>query len=300
MEDRAEKPWGAALPLGAVLGSTASFQVGAAAAKGLFPLIGAEGAAALRLALGAVLMLAIFRPWRAWPKGERIWPLLCLGVTLGGTIQFFYLAVERLPLGAAIAIQFLGPLAVAILNSRRAADLLWALLAAGGVWALAAPSDGVAGLDPIGLFWAFAAAVGWGFHIVVGRLATARFGAATAPVAVTLSALLILPFGVAEAGGALLSPAILPWAVLVALFSAVIPISLEFYAMPRLPARTFAVLMSLEPAFGVLAGFFLLGEVLSVPQVLGVGLVMLAAAGASYAAAAKRPAAPKLAELPPN
>jgi inner membrane transporter RhtA len=284
----------------AILGSTASFQVGAAAAKSLFPLIGAEGAAALRLALGAVLMLALFRPWRTWPEGEKVWPLLCLGVTLGGTIQFFYLAVERLPLGAAIAIQFLGPLAVAILNSRRPTDFVWALLAAGGVWALVGPSEGVASLDPVGLFWAFAAAAGWGLHIVVGRVATLRFGAVTAPIAVTLAALLILPFGVAEAGGALVSPAILPWAVLVALFSTVIPISLEFYAMPRLPARTFAVLMSLEPAFGVLAGFILLGEVLAGKQVLGVGMVMLAAAGASYATAAQKPAEPKLAELPPN
>lgn len=287
------------MPLVAVLGSTASFQVGAAAAKGLFPLIGAEGTAALRLALGAVLMLALFRPWRAWPKGEGVWPLVCLGITLGCTIQFFYLAVARLPLGAAIAIQFLGPLGVAILGSRRLVDLAWALLAAGGVWALVAPGGTMAALDPLGVFWAFAAAAGWGLHIVLGRAVTVRFGAVTAPVTVLFSAFLILPFGISEAGSALLSPAVLPWALLVALFSAVIPISLEFYAMPRLPARAFAVMMSLEPAFGVLAGFVMLGEVLTARRMLGVAMVMAAATGTSLAAI-RKVEKPMASDLPPN
>ncbi len=297
--DRAALPWGTALPLGAVLGSTASFQVGAAAAKGLFPLIGAEGTAALRLALGAILMLGMFRPWRAWPTGEKIWPLLALGITLGCTIQFFYLAVERLPLGAAIAIQFLGPLAVAVLGSRRFIDLFWAALAAGGVWMLVAPNGTMAALDAAGVLWAFAAAAGWGLHIVLGHAVTARFGAVAAPVTVLFAAFLILPFGIAEAGFSLLAPSILPWALLVALFSAVIPISLEFYAMPRLPARTFAVMMSLEPAFGVLAGFVMLNEVLTARQMLGVGMVMAAALGTSYAAV-KRQSRSTLSDLPPD
>ena len=287
------------MPLGAVLGSTASFQVGAAAAKGLFPLIGAEGTAALRLARGAILMLALFRPWRGWPKGEPVWPLVCLGITLGCTIQFFYLAVARLPLGAAIAIQFLGPLGVAILGSRRLADLFWAVLAAGGVWTLVAPSATMATLDPLGVAWAFAAAAGWGLHIVLGRSVTTRFGTVAAPVTVLFSALLILPFGIHEAGSTLLSPAVLPSALLVALFSAVIPISLEFYAMPRLPARAFAVMMSLEPAFGVIAGFVILGEILTLRQIGGVVMVMLAAAGASYAAVGRQNE-PLTSDLPPN
>lgn len=275
------------LPLVAVLGSTASFQIGAVAAKGLFPLVGTGGAASLRLALGALLMSALFRPWRAWPRGANSWLLVALGGTLAGDILFFYSAVERLPLGVVIAIQFLGPLSVAVLGSRRLIDIFWVALAAGGVWALVASGQTTGALDSLGVAMAFGAAAGWGLYIVIGRATSSRLGNVTAPLTVLFAALFVLPFGIAEAGTVLISRAVLPGGFLAALFSAVIPFSLEFYAMPRMPARTFAILMSLEPAFGVLAGFILLDEILTVRQMLGIGIIMAASAGSSQDAARK-------------
>lgn len=273
---------GILLPVTATIAATASFQVGAAFAKQLFPAIGPTGAATLRICIGALMLLAFTRPWRAWPKGAPLMPLLGLGLCMAGVIQMFYLAMERLPLGVAIVIQFLGPLAVALAGSRRVTDLVWPALAAGGVWLLTAAHGANGPLDPIGIAWALGAAVCWGAYILLGRATSVRFGTSTAAVAVSIAGLLILPVGISHAGVALLSPALIPMALLVALFSTAIPFLLEFYAMPRMPARTFAVLMSTEPAFGVLSGFVLLHEMLSVAQTGGVALVVAAAAGAAW------------------
>ena len=267
----------------------ASFQIGAAIAKGMFPAIGPQGAATLRLGLGALLLLAIMRPWRNWPRPAPLLPLFGLGFAMATTIVMFYLAIERLPLGAAIALQFLGPLVVAVLGSRRATDLFWVALAAAGVWALVGPSTGGAALDPVGVLWALGAATGWGSYILLGRAASSAFGASTAALALSLAALLIMPFGVWDAGPSLLSPAVVPIALLMALFSSAIPFTLEFYALPRMPARTFAVLMSLEPAFGVLSGLVLLGETLAARQATGVAMVIIAAAGAAWSSAGSVP-----------
>jgi inner membrane transporter RhtA len=278
----AAKPIGILLPVIAAVAAMASFQIGAAVAKILFPAIGPEGAATLRLVLGALLLLAIARPWRNWPRPAPLLPLLGLGLAMAGTILMFYLAIERLPIGIAIALQFLGPLAVAIAGSRRATDLLWAALAAAGVWLLVGPTFGGAPLDLIGIFWALGAATGWGSYILLGRAASSTFGPSTAALALSLAALMILPAGIWEAGASLLAPTLIPLALLMAVFSSAIPFTLEFYALPRMPARTFAVLMSLEPAFGVLSGLFILGETLAWRQVVGVAMVIIAAAGASW------------------
>jgi inner membrane transporter RhtA len=267
----------------------AAFQIGAGLAKGLFATVGPEGAATLRLCLGGAMLLALARPWRGWPRIAPLLPLLGLSAAMAGTILLFYLAIDRLPLGAAISLQFLGPLAVAVVGSRRRLDLLWASLAAGGVWCLVSPSSGQTALDPVGILFALGAAGGWASYIVLGRTAGATFGRATAALSVSLAGLLILPVGVAEAGTALLSLELLPLALIVALLSAAIPFSLELYALPRLPARTFAVFTSLEPAFGVIAGLIILNEVLAWSQIAGVAMVMTAAAGAAWQTA-KKPA----------
>jgi inner membrane transporter RhtA len=270
----------AALPLAATLAAMTSFQVGASLAKGLFPAVGPEGAAALRLALGAVMLVVITRPWRGWPRRAPLLPLLGLGVSMGLTIMMFYLALSRLPQGIAIALQFLGPLTVAVVSSRRLADFVWALLAGAGVWLMVGIASAGGRLDPLGVAFALGAAVGWGNYIVVGRIAGAAFGRATAPLALSVAALVAAPVGLWRAGLGLFSPGLLPLSLAVAVLAAALPFSLELYALRRLPARTFAIFTSLEPALGVLSGFILLGERLSAYQLAGVAAVIVAASGA--------------------
>jgi inner membrane transporter RhtA len=290
------------MPLLATTAAMACFQIGAAFAKGLFPAIGAEGAAALRLCLGAVMLVAIARPWRTWPRRAPLPALFGLGAATAGAVVMFYLAQSRLPLGVAISLQFLGPLAVAVFGSRRPTDLLWAALAAAGVWLLVGGGQAAATVDPSGIAFALCAAVAWAGYILCGRVASAAFGGSTGALAASIAAVLALPVGLAHAGSALFAPTLLPMALLVALLSTAIPFSLELYALPRLPARTFATFTSLEPAFGVLSGFLLLDQRLSVLRLAGVAVVVAAAAGAAWSSAAPRGAtAPgDLADTPPT
>lgn len=281
------------LPIAAVIVAMACFQVGAAFAKGLFPAVGPQGAVTIRLVLGAVILAVVTRPWRRWPSHAPLLPLFGLGVSIAATITLFYMAIERLPLGVAIALQFLGPLAIALFGSRRPTDLIWAATAAGGVWLLVAPGDSTRHLDPVGVACALAAATGWAAYILCGRVASTAFGGATAGLTTIIAAVLILPVGIAHAGVDLLSPALIPLALLVALFSTAIPGLLEFYAMPRMSARAFAVFMSLEPAFAVLSGLIILGERLGAGQVAGISLVILASAGTVWSGARQaQPATP--------
>jgi inner membrane transporter RhtA len=290
------------LPVLATVAATIAFQFGAALAKGLFPLAGTFGTATLRLCLGAVLLVAIARPWRNWPRQAPILPLLGLGLSMAGVISLFFLAMERLPLGVAIALQFLGPLGIALVGSRRPSDLVWAGLAAGGVWSLVGVGSATVSPDPIGVAYGLAAAACWASYILCGRAAGASFGTSTAAISVSIAALIVLPVGVHQAGASLFSLALLPATLLMALLSTVIPFSLELYALPRLPARTFAVLTSMEPAFGVLFGLIVLGERLALAQIAGVVAVMAAAAGAAWSSADERSRAsePAAAPTPPT
>lgn len=275
-------PLGVVLPLLAAAAAMACFQIGAALAKGLFPHVGPQGAAALRLGLGAVMLLALARPWRRWPPSAPLAGLLGLGLSMAAAIVFFYLAIARLPLGVAIPLQFMGPLAVALASSRQASDLLWVALAAAGVCAVVGAGRTPADIDLVGVGYALGAAAGWAGYILCGKAAGRTFGRSTAALATGIAALLVLPFGAAQAGAALLSPALLPLALLVALVSTALPFTLELYALPRLPARTFATFTSLEPVFAGLSGLVFLGERLSAAQWLGVMLVVIAAAGAAW------------------
>jgi len=270
------------LPLAAVIAAMASFQIGAAFATRLFPLIGPQGAAALRISIGAVLLIALTRPWRTWPRPAPLRTLLGLGVVMAGGILLFYLALQRLPQGVAMTLQFLGPLAVALYNSRRPGDLAWVALAGGGVVLLAGVGHASVDLDPLGVVFALTAGACWGAYIVLGQAASSVFGRSTAALAVSVAAVVMLPVGLQHAGPALFAPALLPLAVLVAVLSTAIPFSLELYAMSRLPTRTFAIWTSVEPAFGVLTGFVILGQHLALDRVCGVLLVAAAAAGSAW------------------
>jgi inner membrane transporter RhtA len=279
------------LPLAALLAAMASFQLGASFAERLFPIVGPAGAAALRL-LGSSLILGLVRrPWRGLRAGRRWGGVIAYGLTLGAMNTLFYLSLQRLPLGIAVAIEFLGPLGVAMAASRRPIDLVWIAMALGGL-ALLLPLGGAArGLDLTGVLFALGAGVCWALYIVFGRRAGQAHGANAAGLGIFIATLVFLPAQVAIQGPSLFALAALPIALLVALFSSALPYSLEMYALTRMPQRTFGTLMSLEPAVGALAGLLLLGQRLAPLQWAGIAGVVLASAGA--AATGERVTAPE-------
>jgi inner membrane transporter RhtA len=274
--------WG--LPLAAVIIAMMCFQVSAALAKSMFPVLGADGTAVVRLALAGLLLLALTRPWRAWPKRAH-WPaLIGLGVSTAASIGFFYQALERLPQGVVVGLQFLGPLAVALFGSRRPRDVVWAALAAAGVWGLVGPGAGPVSFDPVGVLFALGAGAGWAGYILFGRTAGGDLGHSAGALSIAMAAVLLLPIGGESAAPVLSSATLLGLGLVLAVVSTALPIQLELYALPRMPARTFAVLMSLEPAFAAISGFAFMGERLTLAQIGGLVAVMLAAAGASWTA----------------
>ncbi|KAA2261205.1 EamA family transporter [Solihabitans fulvus] len=272
---------GAMPPPALVLFGIVSLQVGAAVAKQLFSLAGAAGTVTLRLVGAAVVLVLVWRPSLRLDR-RTLLVVLGFGAVLGCMNLAFYQALARIPLGAAVTIEFLGPLAVAVAGSRRWLDGLWALLAGGGV-VLLTRSDG--GLAWSGVLFALVAAVCWACYIMLGAALGSRTddGKGLALSAV-LAGLLVLPFGIADAGTTLLQPAVLIAGLGVALLSSVIPYSLELEALRRIPPRVFGVLMSLEPAVAAVAGLLVLGESLRPVQWVAVCCVVIASAGATRAA----------------
>ncbi|MEV6601892.1 EamA family transporter [Actinoplanes sp. NPDC051346] len=264
-----------------VLGSCVSLQVGAALAAGLFPVTGSAGATLLRLGLAAGLLLALARPAvRAW-QAHQWRAVLLLGLSLAGMNGFFYAAIARIPLGPAVTIEFLGPLTLAAVLSRRARDIGWVLVAAAGV-AMLGFADGAAGLDPIGVILVLIAAAFWALYI----LASSRAGAAVQgqgglAVAMAVGALVLLPGGAIGAEKALTSPHLLLVALGTGLLASVIPYTLEMSALRRLPERAFGILLSLEPAVAALAGWLLLAQPLSWVSATAMVVVVLASIGST-------------------
>ena len=281
------------LPVALLLVAMASIQTGAAIAKRLFPVVGPIGAVALRVVFAAILLGAVLRPWRVH-RTPAAWRLvLVYGVALGGMNSLFYAALRTVPLGIATAIEFTGPLAVAVLASRRAVDFLWIALAVGGLLALLPLRDASTGVDPVGAAFALSAGVCWALYILYGQKAGADHGLQTTAVGMAVAALVVLPFGVAQAGTALFTPGILPLALAVAVLSSALPYSLEMVALRRLPTKTFGTLMSVEPAFGALSGLVLLDEHLVLQQWLAIGAIIVASIGTTFTAAATGDPAPQ-------
>lgn len=254
-------------------------EVGAAIAVGLFPQVGPLGMVMLRLVFSALLLGAITRP-RLRGHGRRGWSsVLLFGGVLALMNALFYLALERLPLGVTVTLEVLGPLVLSVVMARRAVAWLWALLALAGVVLLA--GGGWERLDPWGVAFALGAGAAWAGYILasarVGREFSQLDGLA---IAMAIGAVLMLPLGIADAGAALLSPAVLALGAAVAVFSSAIPYGLELTALRRLAAGVFAVLMSLAPAIATLAGFLLLGQEMTVLELVGIALVILASIGA--------------------
>ena len=262
-----------------VLAGIVSVQIGAALAKSLFPLAGAIGVVTLRLCFAALVLLVVWRP--SLRMTRRAWlVVIAFGSVLGAMNAVFYEAISRLPLGVTVTIEFLGPLAVAIGGSRRWRDVLWAVLAAGGVALLTEGGGGT--LSWIGLACALAAATLWACYILL----TAKLGAQTSgggglAIAMAVGGILILPFGVVESGPALVHPIALVAGLGVALLSSVVPYSVELEALRRIPPRVFSVLMSLEPAVAALCGLVVLGQGLRPAQWIAICLVVGASVGAT-------------------
>jgi len=274
------RPEHSALPAaGMVLGAIVSIQIGAAVAVGLFDQIGAGGAVFVRAVAGALVLIVFWRP--SLPRDRDGWWLtLLFGISLAGVSLCFYESIDRIPLGTAVTLEFIGPLAVAVFTSGRRRDWIWAGLAAVGILLL---TGGIGGsdLDPVGVVLALGAGFFWGAYMVLGR----RVGAASAgggglALAMLVSAVLTAPFGISDGGTELFDPTVLAVGLAIGLLSAAVPFSLELEAMRRLPSSVFGVMMSIEPAVAALVGLVVLSQVIEPIQVVAVMLVVAASAGA--------------------
>jgi inner membrane transporter RhtA len=280
-----------AVPIALLIAAMFCFQLGAVFAKGLFPVVGAAGTTALRMALASIILLAAWRPWRMRLRARELRVIVMYGLAMGCMNFFFYLSLRSIPLGIAVALEFAGPLALAMAASRRAIDFAWILMAGLGLVALLPIGLGSKPLDALGVAYGVAAGVFWALYIFYGRKAGAAHGGQITALGMVIGAVVIVPIGVTQAGMHLFSPAILPAALGVALLSSALPYSLEMLAMPLLPTRTVGVLMSLDPALGALSGLIFLGESLSWIQWGAIFGIMAASAGS---AATSRSAEPRL------
>ena len=264
----------------AVLLSIVSVQGGAAIAKGLFPVLGPAGTTSLRVGISALVLLLVVRPKLGQLSGPQWRAVVPYGLALGLMNLLFYYALARIPLGLAVTLEFVGPLGLALAGSRRWVDVVWALLAAAGI-ALIAPWQGQ-GVDLLGMAFALAAGGAWTVYIVLGqRTAAVLPGQQAVAVGMLFAALPVLPMGIASGSLLGLTPHLLLLGSLLALFSSVLPFSLEMQALRTLPTRTFSILMSLEPVAAALSGWLLLGERLLLPQWLAVVLIVVASVGAT-------------------
>ena len=285
------------LAVAALAGSIVSICVGTAFAKALFAEIGAAGVTTLRITIAAVILCAIWRPWRGPLSAKDFGTVALFGAVLGTMNLLFYLALRTIPLGITIAIEFSGPLAVAVATSRRALDLLWIALAVLGLGLLLPLGHGASALDPIGVACALAAAVCWAGYILLGKRLGHIHGGRAIALAMSFAALVTLPFGALGASQALFDPSLLAAATGVAILSSAIPYSLEIFSLKHLPSGTFGVMLCLEPAVGSLSGLVILGERLSLTEWIAIGAIVMASGGAA-AGAARRPPAPPAAITP--
>jgi inner membrane transporter RhtA len=265
---------------GLVVAAIASVQLGAAVAVNLFAWVGTGGAVLLRLATASVVLLAVWRPPLRTRTPRELLLAAAFGVSLGAMNLSFYSALHRIPLGIAVSLEFVGPLAVAVLGSRRRIDILWVALAIAGILALT--RGGTHGLDSLGVAYALIAGCFWGGYILLSARVGQRFERGTGlALAMCFATLIALPAGLLAGGGHLLEPRSLAVGAAVGLLSSAIPYSFELEALRRIATSTFGVLMSLEPAMAALAGLLVLGQALSLRAVLGIALVVTASIGAS-------------------
>jgi inner membrane transporter RhtA len=272
-------------PVATIVVAMISIQSGAALAKQLFPAVGAMGASAVRLLFASAILLIVWRPfgkrWSNFGPSLKRRRVLLYGGSLGAMNLLFYLALERIPLGLAVAFEFCGPLTIALIRSRRAIDFLWIACAVTGL-ALLLPIGNPATVNPIGIAFALGAGVCWALYIVFGQAAgAAMHGGVAVALGMSVATVIVLPVGVVSAGASLLSWEVARTGIGIAILSSALPYSLEMYALKRMPAQVFGVLMSVEPAIGAISGLVLLRERLSSLQWTGIALIMVASIGSA-------------------
>lgn len=270
-------------PVPAVLLAIISVQCGAAIAKTLFPAIGAAGTASIRIGVSALILLLAYRPNLKAITHEQWKIVVPYGLSLGAMNLIFYLAIERIPIGLAVTLEFIGPLLVAIIGSKRLIDYCWILLAAAGIVLIAPWSN--ERIDPLGVLFALIAGGLWAAYIVLGgKISRIMNDGQAVSTGMLFAAVLILPFGFYENGLANLTPKLFGMGVALALLSSAIPFTLEMKALGQLPPRTFSILMSLEPAAASVCAFIFLQESLNFYEILAVVCVVVASAGSTLTA----------------
>ena len=271
---------GAVPPVGLVVLGMLSVQVGAAFAKTLFPALGPYGTVFVRLAFAALILMVIWRPRMRGHTRHDYLLVLLFGLVFAAMNTSFYASLDRLPLGVAVTVSFVGPLGVAVFGSRRLLDLLWAVLAAGGI-VLLTPLSGLQ-IDPLGLALALMAGLCWAAYILISvRVGRSFPGGTGLALGAAVGAVLVAPLGIWQGGQQLLDWSLLATGAAVALLSSVLPYSFELEALRKMPARAFGVLMSIEPAMAAIVGFFMLGEALGERELVALGLITAASIGAT-------------------
>ena len=267
------------LPYAALLGSIVTLCVGTSFAKSLFPLAGAQGVSAYRVGFAALILLLVWRPWRHPISREDLKKVAAYGAVVGLMNLTFYMAIRTIPLGLAIAIEFMGPLLVAVAHSRRLIHFVWIGLAVMDLALLLPLDPGATRLDPAGVAFACVAAVMWAFYILLGKRVGHLHAGRTVALGMSTAALIVVPIGLVSAGAHLFHPRLAALGLLVALLSSAIPYSLEMVALQGIPKRSFGVMLSVEPAVGALAGLAILGERLVLTQWLAIAAIVAASVG---------------------
>jgi inner membrane transporter RhtA len=270
-------------PLPAVLLSILSVQCGAAIAKTLFPALGAAGTATLRIGISAIILWIVYRPNVKTITAKQWKSVIPYGLSLGAMNVIFYLAIERIPIALGVTLEFVGPLLLAIVGSKQIVDFLWAFLAAVGI-ALIAPWNNN-GIDLLGVLFALLAGGFWsGYIILGGKISKIMKGGDAVAIGMLFATILILPIGLLSSKIGNLNPKYLAMGAALALLSSAIPFSLEMKALKHIPARTFSILMSLEPAVAAICGLIFLQEYLSLKECLAIAAVIIASVGSTLSA----------------
>ena len=266
-------------PYAALLGAIVTLCVGTSFAKTLFPIVGAQGASAYRVGFSALVLLLVWRPWRHRLGLADLKAVALYGAVMGLMNLSFYLALRTIPLGLAIAIEFTGPLVLALIHSRKPSHFVWIAFAALGLGLLLPLKPGAGALDPVGVGFAGAAAVFWALYIILGQRTGHLHAGRTVALGMSVAALILVPIGLLSAKTNLFQPKLLALGLLVAVLSSAIPYSLEMIALKAIPKRSFGVLLSAEPAVGALAGLVMLGERLAPLQWLALAAIVAASIG---------------------
>lgn len=266
-------------PYAALMGAIVTLCVGTSVAKQLFPEVGAQGTSAYRVGFSALLLLAVWRPWRYRLNRADLTAVALYGAVMGLMNLSFYMALRTIPLGLAIAIEFTGPLGLALIHARKPIHFLWIGLAALGLLLLLPLRGGAHALDPVGVGFAAFAALLWALYIVLGKRTGHMHAGRSVALGMSMAAVIVVPFGLVSAGAALFQPRLLILGLVVAVLSSAIPYSLEMIALKGIPKRSFGVMLSAEPAVGALAGLLMLGERLAPLQWLAIAAIIAASAG---------------------